>query len=83
MADQVCMSSLLGRLFRKTTGRSGTLRTEVRETASDDAETLEAALADAEELAARTNALARDLHRLLARGIARRRAARAAERILH
>lgn len=60
--------------------RKGTLRTEVAEA---DTESIEAALADAEELALRTNALARDLHRLLARGIARRRAERDRDRTLH
>jgi hypothetical protein len=74
------MATWLDRLFRKTSGRKGTLRTEVTEA---EAESIEAALADAEELAVRTSALARDLHRLLARGIARRRADRDTDRTLH
>jgi hypothetical protein len=46
-------------------------------------ESIEAALADAEDLAIRTSALARDLHRLLARGIARRKAEPRGDRTLH
>jgi hypothetical protein len=67
------MATWLDRLFRKTALRKGTLRSAVAEA---DEEAIEAALADAEDLAMRTNALARDLHRLLARGMARRRTER-------
>jgi len=74
------MATWLDRLWRKTAMRKGTLRTEVTEA---EAESIEAALADAEDLAIRTNALARDLHRLLARGIARRRVERDTDRTLH
>jgi len=73
------MATWLERLWRRTTRAKATLRTEISEA---DAESIEAALADAEDLAIRTNALARDLHRLLARGIARRRAERN-DRTLH
>lgn len=75
------MATWLDRLWRKVSLRTGTLRDEPAEEV--DAESIEAALADAEELAARTRALARDLHRLLAHGIARRRDERRAERVLH
>ena len=75
------MATWLDRLWRKTTLRKGTLRSEA--VAEADAESIEAALADAEELAERTHALARDLHKLLARGIARRRGERRTGRILH
>jgi hypothetical protein len=75
------MAAWLDRLMRKVSMRSGTQRDEV--VAEVDAESIETALADAEELAARTSALARDLHRLLARGIARRRDDRRTERVLH
>jgi hypothetical protein len=79
-ADDLLMASWLDRIWRKTTLRKGTLRTEVTEA---ETESIEAALADAEELAIRTSELARDLHRLLARGIARRRAERDTDRTLH
>ena len=73
------MGAWLDRLWRKTMRRKATLRTEITEA---EADSIEAALADAEDLAIRTNALARDLHRLLARGIARRRSERT-DRTLH
>jgi hypothetical protein len=74
------MASLLERLLRRATQR----QRNVEDAPNDaDAESIEAALAEAEDLAARTNALARDLHRLLARGIQRRRDARKTERVLH
>jgi len=75
------MATWLDRLWRKASLRKGTLRDGAAPEA--DAESIEAALADAEELAARTNALARDLHKLLARGIARRRDERRGGRTLH
>jgi len=79
------MATWLDRLRRRkpllTHGTRGTLRTE--SLAGAELESIEAALADAEELAQRTRALARDLHRLLARGIARRRDDRRSERVLH
>jgi hypothetical protein len=75
------MATWLDRLWRRSAPRKGTLRDEAL--AEADAESIEAALADAEELAARTNALARDLHKLLARGIVRRRDERRGGRILH
>lgn len=75
------MATWLDRLWRKASLRKGTLRGEAP--ARIEAEAIEAALADAEEIAARTHALARDLHRLLARGIARRRDERGAGRVLH
>jgi len=75
------MATWLDRLWRRTSLRKGTLRAEA--VAEAEAESIEAALADAEELAARTNALARDLHKLLARGIVRRRDERRGGRILH
>jgi hypothetical protein len=78
-ADASGMATWLERLWRKTTRAKATLRTEITEA---EAESIEAALADAEDLAIRTSALARDLHRLLARGIARRRAERT-DRTLH
>jgi hypothetical protein len=77
------MASLLERLLRRAAQRDRNLEPDVPAPTDVDVESIEAALADAEELAARTNALARDLHRLLARGIARRRAARSTERVLH
>ena len=75
------MATWLDRLWRRKPLRTGTLRTE--SLAGAELESIEAALADAEELAQRTRALARDLHRLLARGIARRRDDRHSERVLH
>jgi hypothetical protein len=77
------MASLLERLLRRASQRARDLDAKERPAGEPDVESIEAALADAEELAARTNALARDLHRLLARGIQRRRDARKTERVLH
>ena len=77
------MATWLDRLWRRTSLRKGTLRNEPDVAADAEAESIEAALADAEELAQRTSALARDLHKLLARGIARRRSERRTDRILH
>jgi hypothetical protein len=76
------MASLLERLLRRATQRQRNAD-DAPAPADPDVESIEAALADAEDLAARTNALARDLHRLLARGIQRRRDARKTERTLH
>jgi hypothetical protein len=75
------MASILERLLRRATLRTHARRGDAANEA--DVESIEAALADAEDLAARTNALARDLHRLLARGLARRRDARRTDRIVH
>jgi hypothetical protein len=75
------MATWLDRLWRRASLRKGTLRDGAAPEA--DAESIEAALADAEDLAARTNALARDLHKLLARGIARRRDERRGRRVIH
>jgi cell division septum initiation protein DivIVA len=77
------MATWLDRLWRRTTLRKAALRDEAEAATEAEVESIEAALADAEELAQRTNALARDLHKLLARGIARRRAERRNERLLH
>jgi hypothetical protein len=76
------MASVLERLLRRATQRERNVE-DAGAPGDADVESIEAALADAEDLAARTNALARDLHRLLARGIQRRRAARKTERVLH
>lgn len=75
------MANLLDRLLRRGPKRSDSAPRKVR--ADAEVESIEAALAQAEDIAARTHALARDLHQLLAKGIARRRATRPAERILH
>jgi len=77
------MATLLERLLRRRLRRSGSAPSEER--ANDDAEvqSIEAALAQAEDIAARTTALASDLHRLLTRDTARRRTKRTAERTLH
>jgi hypothetical protein len=75
------MAGFLERLRLRSWRRAAALPDE--RTLRDGRDSLDAALAEAEILAAHTSALARDLHRLLARGIARRRALRAAERVLH
>ncbi|RIL02015.1 MAG: hypothetical protein DCC71_16975 [Proteobacteria bacterium] len=75
------MASFLDRI-RKRARRVRAGRSAEPAPADADPEAIEAALVEAEELAARTSELARDLHKLLASGIARRRATRGT-RILH
>lgn len=77
------MATLLERLLRRTLRPSDPAPQGASAKADADVESIEAALAQAEDIAARTNALARDLHQLLAKGVARRRAKRTAERVLH
>jgi hypothetical protein len=77
------MVTLLERLLRRRLRRSASASTETRAADDTDRESIETALAQAEDIAARTNALASDLHRLLTRDTARRRTKRTAERLLH
>jgi len=77
------MATLLDRLLRRSSRRSDAAPQQPRPAEDADVESIEAALAQAEDIAARTNALASELHRLLTRSPARRRAKRPAERILH
>lgn len=76
------MASFLDRL-RKRARRAQEPREADETPVEADPESIEAALAEAEELAQRSSALARDLHKILASGIARRRATRGTPRILH
>lgn len=77
------MPSLLERLLRRASRRADPVSPKPRAVEDADVESIEAALAQAEDIAARTNALAGELHRLLTRSPARRRTKRPAERILH
>lgn len=75
------MASIFDRIRRRMLRESEPLPAPAA--SEPDAETIEAALVEAEELAARTSELARDLHKILASGIAHRRATRTRSRILH
>jgi hypothetical protein len=77
------MATWLDRFWRRSPLRKDTLRSDPDPAVEAEVESIEAALADAEDLAQRTSALARDLHKLLARGIARRRVERRSPRTLH
>lgn len=77
------MATLLERLLRRTARRTETAAPKARGTEDADVDSIEKALAQAEDIAARTNALAGELHRLLTRAPSRRRSKRPEERILH
>lgn len=77
------MATLLERLLRRSLRRSEPAPGKSRATDDADLESIERALARAEDIAVRTNALAGDLHRLLTRETPRRRTKRPAERVLH
>lgn len=82
-ADAARMATLLERLLRRSLRRSDPAPSDERANDEADVQSIEAALAQAEDIAARTTALASDLHRLLTRDTARRRTKRPEERILH